>query len=523
MSILLVAAGVTVDRSAVAQTEDRVRVVHLTVDSLHPDEVGDLTPNLQALRETGTWYEQGRAVMASETLPNHIAMGTGTYPGRNGIPGNDGRVTAGDDAVADPDLGIYGLRTAPSFVEVMEAQCPDLRTVTVFSKTYVWRTFSEDGADYDFADRSADIPGSGHTSELVTVPEINAQISGDGFDYLFANLGDVDRAGHIDLTGFTGTPVTRNTVLTATDTQIGTIVQALQDAGVWEETVLVISSDHSMDFSQVGVGEPATSARHADVQAALDDDARTTGRFFLGQNGGAGMIYLLDPDAADRDQVLADAREVVAAVTGVAEVLYTEPNDLDPGNDLATVHPDWNLHGTDRAGELFTYAEEGFIVDAPSGNPLPGNHGHGVTRHITSFVTGGWDGIVTQSIAPSDPGAVDVVDDTAALPEQVEQVDYAPTYGWLLGVDDPGNADGGPQWQGRVLTEAFSRQPTPVCVEAAAQVTTTTGSTTTTTSTTAPGASGTLPETGPGTSQIVLLGAGAVALLGAAALRRRAR
>ncbi len=130
------------------------------------------------------------------------------------------------------------------------------------------------------------------------------------------------------------------------------------------------------------------------------------------------------------------------------------------------MHPAWNLHQTPRAGDLFVYTEDGHAIGSQTSNPLPGNHGHGVTRHAVALVSGGWDGVRTQEIAPSDPEAVNIVDDTEALPEQAEQVDYAPTFGWLLGIDDPGAFIDGPpaaQWQGRVLTEAFNRRPVPVC------------------------------------------------------------
>lgn len=124
--------------------DDTVRVLHVTLDSLAPDEVGPQTPTLLELQSQGTWYEQARGVMASETLPNHVAIGTGTYPGRNGIPGNSGRVAPGDTTVADPDLGDPAHLQADSFVDAIEQVCPDLRTVTVLSKAYVHRVFLDD-------------------------------------------------------------------------------------------------------------------------------------------------------------------------------------------------------------------------------------------------------------------------------------------------------------------------------------------------------------------------------------------
>src|SRR4051812_12746017 len=65
-----------------------LRVYVITIDGLKPSEVGVLTPNISALRGSGTWYDQARAVFPAETLPNHVAMATGVLPEDNGIIGN---------------------------------------------------------------------------------------------------------------------------------------------------------------------------------------------------------------------------------------------------------------------------------------------------------------------------------------------------------------------------------------------------------------------------------------------------
>lgn len=438
--------------------QDGVKVVHLVIDGLEPSQIGPHTPVFQQLKATSTWYEQARAVMASETLPNHVAMATGAYPGSNGIPGNTGRVAPGDTETAD--LGVPEHLRADSFTTAIETACPDLRTVTVFSKAYVYGIFSADHADSDFPQPAFNIPESDHALDTATVGYILQELAQHQPDYLFANLGDVDRAGHTDETGVVGPPAFQATAIQQTDKLVGSIVAALQENGMWERTVLVVNSDHGMDWSNTA--DPSTAV---DLAGALEADPGTAGRFFVGENGGAGLVYLVDPEAPDAEEVLARARRILGSLEGIDEVLYRRPNDLDPGNDLATVHPGWRLEGTDRAGELFVTVQSGYRVGSVTSNPLPGNHGHAITRHITMMIGGGWDGLAPPtSVAPSDPAAVDQTRDTLALPEQAEQVDLAPTYGWLLGVPDPGLDDGTAQWQGRVLTEAFERQPEPVCV-----------------------------------------------------------
>lgn len=449
-----------------AAPRDTVRVIHLTLDSLHPSQVGADTPVLASLKEQGVWYEQARGVMASETLPNHVAMATGTYPGRNGIPGNDGRAEVGDDQPADPDLGQPQLLQADSLITAIERSCPDLRTVQVFSKQYVHRIFATDPADAIFPQERFNIPGSGHAPDTATVGYLVDEIARNEPDHVFANLGDIDRSGHVDATGATDAAAEQRAVIAQTDTLLGMLVEELRGRGLWEDTVLVLSSDHSMDWSVAG--DPAANV---DVAGALEADPRTSGRFFVSNNGGAALVYLERPDARGAARLLVAAREVILGLDGVDEALYRVKNPRDRRHHLGLVHPDWQLHGTDRAGELFVTMRAGYRAGSVEDNPLPGNHGHAITRHITMLVTGGWDGLSTpRSIAPSDPGAVDErrLDDTAALPEQAEQVDLAPTFGWLLGVPDPGVSAGGrPQWQGRVLREAFARRPEPACQPAA--------------------------------------------------------
>ncbi len=457
--------------------DDSVQVLLVSIDALHPhelDELGDdgspLAPNLRALRDGGTWWTEARSVMASETLPNHVAMGTGTYPEVNGIPGNDGRLNPGDTELADPDLGVREARTAVSTVAAIEEQCSDLRTVTVLSKEYVWRTFADE-ADEDFHQPSNNVPASGHALEASTMPYLLQALEAGPVDLAFVNLGDHDRAGHIDTTGalpadpdgvMDGPRVAQRAALAQVDDWIGVLVAQLQSSGQWERTVLMVVSDHSMVFTLSG-----DSRFNVDVGAALEqveiDNARDAGSSFLfSDNGGAGFVYLLDPADPDGPSLLAQAYAAIAALDGVEDVLYRQPNAADPaGRVLGEVHPDWHLAGAERVGEILTLAEPRFRMGNDPDRSIPGVHGHTVTRHITALVSGGWDGIVAgQRIEPSDPDAVDVVDDTAALPEQAEQVDWAPTIGWLLGVRDPGlDAGTTPQWQGRVLEEAFQRQP----------------------------------------------------------------
>ena len=541
MSALVVAAIAAPSASLATTDDDSVSVLLISIDALDPAELDELNeggnpvaPNLASLREQGTWWTQARSVMASETLPNHIAMGTGTYPGTNGVPGNDGRLTAGDAELADPDLGVREARLSTSTISAIETQCSDLRTLTDLSKEYVWRTFTGE-ADEDFNQPDFNIPVSGHAPESATVPFLLNALNSGPLDHGFINLGDHDRAGHIDVTGaapdgpdgvMEGARAAQRAALAQVDAHIGTIVAQLQQSGEWDRTVLMIVSDHSMNFTLTP--DPRWNI---DVAATLEqveaDNALDAGSTFMfSDNGGAGFVYLIDPAMAGGDALLTQAYDAIAAMDGVEDTLYRLPNADDAdGRVLGEVHPDWHLDGTDRVGEILVLAQERYRMGSASDNPLPGNHGHTTTRHTTALITGGWDGIVADAvIEPSNPAAVNEADDTAALPEQAEQVDWAPTVGWLLGVTDPGiDAGTDPQWEGRVLAEAFSRRPgTLACAAAAVGGGTDGGGTddggTDDGGTVVDDDEGLLAETGGGAALI-----GLAALIGAGTLRRRRR
>src|SRR5688572_16937414 len=86
----VLAVGCAQESGLPALGANKLTVVVLVVDSLMPADISAATtPQLEALRVGGTSYEESRSVYAAETIPNHVAMMTGVYPDRSGIPTND--------------------------------------------------------------------------------------------------------------------------------------------------------------------------------------------------------------------------------------------------------------------------------------------------------------------------------------------------------------------------------------------------------------------------------------------------
>lgn len=452
----LVAAGAIGSLTSASAAQGPVKVVVLVVDGLHPSEVDAInSPNLNELRESGTWYEESRANLVAETIPNHVSMMTGSYGQRSGIPVNKWWSRDADDEPG-ADMEDPALLRAKTMFTAIDERCPELRTAGILSKTYLHGIFSgdrnDDGqtdADYLW-DPQPVVPGSGHAPDPFTMEIALDEVPNEP-DLLFVSLGDVDRSGHVDPSGVQD-PAFRRGVLAETDAQVGRLVDALKAAGTWERTVMFVVSDHSMDWS--------TPGDFISLDEVYSADERTAGTYEVVQNGGVDNVYL-KPDVKHRKKVRKALYELAAATDGVEHVFLRRRNKQLPKAKI--VPKAWGLR-TSRMGDLIAMAEPGRRFSDPSStsNPIPGNHGHPITRHNVGLVTGGAAIVKQQSIAASDPDAIDLLNDTRKLPEQSENVDVGVTVAWLLGLPDPGG-NKRPQFQGRVLREAFSERPAASC------------------------------------------------------------
>lgn len=463
----------------------RLTVVVAVVDSLMPHEVTAATPQLNALKAAGTFFEESRSIFIAETIPNHVAMMTGVYPSRSGIFSNDYL----DFTVTPPaemDLSAPEKLTANTLFTWIDRRCggnpaTDVRTGATLSKDYLFRIFEGDAANAALANDDPDvfntrpdshwdpktsdlyIPApSEHTPDTPTMTQALAQLP--DADFLFINLGDVDRLAHAS------GEQARSGALTEADTQIRNLVTALRDAGRWDSTVLIVLSDHGMDYSPAG---PANAISTQATLGALGACFEPMEAIVSGE--GSESIYVLDRTAplADRQAALRAARACLLGTqdcatlcagatrpvnaSNIATAWYNVADPLDPDGtfpaSLESTHPN--------AGDLVLTAGDGGKFAEPnaldSSGQIPGNHGHPETFRSTFLITGGspWvkQGV---SVAPSvaSPTPFD------RLPEQSETVDVAPTVAWLLGLDIPAAefpdfAERGKGFDGRVLKEAF--------------------------------------------------------------------
>lgn len=432
----------------------KLTVMVVVVDSLMPDEIGAAltpTPNLVALRNAGTFYTESRSVFSAETIPNHVAMMTGVYPGKNGIPTNTYWNRQG--SVEDRDLSLPTELEVDTLFTRIRRECPNLSTAAIMSKDYLYEVFSDcgfsgsdcgqnNGPDSHF-DPTADptfLPSpAGLTPDLTTMGAALTALP--DADFMFINLGQVDRTGHADETGNLGVPLLRNAVLLDTDTRIGMLVDELKAQGRWENTILFVVSDHGMDWS--------LPTDFINAQSTLDG----VGGLSAIQSGGTDSVFLTDQSergSTAGNQRLKQARDALLLVSGVEDVWYTFPNPEDPGLEKQLSSVFNSAH--ENIGDMVLSAADGFRFSdpGPQDNPIPGNHGHKVTLHNTFLIGGGASYIKAQTISEAD----EPVDHFEMRVGQSENVDVAPTVAWLLGMSQAG-------FDGRVLSEAFSVDRSP--------------------------------------------------------------
>ena len=434
------------DNNAIpANAQSELGVFVIVVDSLMPGEIGAAltpTPTIAGIRDAGTQYTESRAVFSAETLPNHAAMMTGVYPETNGIPTNNYWSRQGEPE--DRDLSLPTELEALTLFTRIKAECPNIRTAAALSKDYLYELFSACG--FSGSDCGINVAPDIHfdpTADPTFIPQpagltpdvSTMQAALDALpnaDFMFINLGQVDRMGHADETGVTGTPLFRNLVMQDTDLQIQRFIQALQSAGRWDKSIVFIVSDHGMDWST-----PLNFVNTSPVTEPLG--------LFAIQNGGTNSYYVTNPLDPMRDSKLMLARTALLATPGVENAWYRELNPADPG--INTLLPSHFHARHENFGDLVASATEGFRFSEPSqqSNPIPGNHGHKLTLHNTFMIGGGAPFVRAQTISePDEP--VDHFEQRAA---QSENVDVAPTVAWLFGMSTAG-------FEGRVLSEAFS-------------------------------------------------------------------
>jgi arylsulfatase A-like enzyme len=197
-------------------------------------------PTLQALMRQGSYTFQARTVWPSRTLPSFTSMLTGVGPQRHGVLWND----------YEPERGWVPVPTVFEVAKGTDGSTP-LRTAMVFTKKKL-RHLAKPGT----VDAVEEVDGDALRVAERTVRLIERLRP----HLLFVHFGDPDRAGHLYGWGDEARGQAPSSpfmeALRRCDRALGTLVEALRQKGLWEETLLIVTADHGGHGYNHGSSDP---------------------------------------------------------------------------------------------------------------------------------------------------------------------------------------------------------------------------------------------------------------------------
>jgi hypothetical protein len=192
------------------------RVLILSIDGLRPDAI-DLTPmpNLQNLMRESAYSLVAQTIFPSATLPSHASMLTGLCPDEHGVNWND---------------YIPGLGYANGTDLFDLAHVAGLRTVMVVGKEKLRQITEPESTDVFEFINDRDLVIAARVVELI--PE--------GFGLMFVHFPTPDWMGH----AYGWLSPEQFSVLFRADEALQMILNALENAGMREDTLIIITADH---------------------------------------------------------------------------------------------------------------------------------------------------------------------------------------------------------------------------------------------------------------------------------------
>ncbi|HEX9923784.1 MAG TPA: alkaline phosphatase family protein [Anaerolineae bacterium] len=204
-------------------------VVIFSIDGLRPDALALAdTPALDNLKTNGAYSPNAKAVLPSNTMPNHASMLSGMIPDKHGILWN--LPTSESPRVNGPTL----------FSVAHEA---GFTTAMVVGKTKLEYLVLPNSVDQFIGSDTSDITVKNQALQVIRAGLPNI---------LFIHFPDVDNVGHD--AGWMS-PGQLQTV-TIVDGLISEIVTTLREADYLDRTLLIVTADHGGNGTGHGQGLP---------------------------------------------------------------------------------------------------------------------------------------------------------------------------------------------------------------------------------------------------------------------------
>jgi predicted AlkP superfamily pyrophosphatase or phosphodiesterase len=324
---LLLAALILWATALGAQTPPTVRrVIIVSVDGLmpatyvSPEAHGLKIPTLREIVRHGAWSEGARSVFPTVTYPAHASIATGTNPARHGIVSNlawdplyknqtgwrwyaeDVRMPALWDGVQARDLtsalvwwpATVGARASVVVPEIWRAgNDEDKKLLRALSTPGVLETVAA-----RFANFSAGFTPPAVKDEALTDIAVHL-IDTRRPHLLMLHLPQVDHAQHTSGL-FSAAAIA---ALENADRQIARVIEAAKNANTWNETALIVVSDHGFARISRSVKPGVLLAKKGLV--ALDSRGRVTSwKAIVAGSGGYLYVYLKEPNDVETQKAL---------------------------------------------------------------------------------------------------------------------------------------------------------------------------------------------------------------------------
>lgn len=317
---VLDAQNVALPPAALPQPAIR-HVIIVSVDGLmpatygSPDAHGLKIPTLREMVGKGAWSEGARSVFPTLTYPAHVSIATGTNPGTHGIVSNiawdplnknqtgwrwyaeDVRVPTLWDAAAGRDLtaalvwwpATVGARATVLVPEIWRSgTAEDLKLIRALSTPGILEAVAARFANFSSGFTPPAVKDESLSDIAVHLIETRRP------NLLMVHLPQVDHAQHIS--GLFSQPALA--AVENVDRQIGRLIQAAKNAGTWNETALVVVSDHG--FARISRSVKPGVLLPKKGLVTLDSRGRVT-NWKAAVAGSGGYLYVYVKDAEDRE------------------------------------------------------------------------------------------------------------------------------------------------------------------------------------------------------------------------------
>jgi predicted AlkP superfamily pyrophosphatase or phosphodiesterase len=324
------------ERQGVAGTTRHVLIV--SVDGMKPESYTDpdahglKVPTLREIVRNGAYSDGVVPVMPTVTYPSHTSMATGTNPGTHGIISNTAFDPLGKNAAGwwwyEEDIRVptiwqlaheHGLRTALvhwpvtagaqadlNVPEYWRAQVPeDLKLLRALSMPPgVLGDVAKEYADFSAGILPPDQTDGAFTDiACYAIEKIRPNL-------LMLHIPNADHWQH-EKGPFSAEG---NAAIENADAQIARLIASARKVGIWNDTVLVVVSDHG--FASISKElRPGVLLREHGLVTLDAQNKPTDWKASLVVSGGSAFIYVKDQDDEKTRRAVLDVFQPLAGVT----------------------------------------------------------------------------------------------------------------------------------------------------------------------------------------------------------------